>query len=228
MNASATRGGVTTYNGELALLMSLTPAIAVAVRVIDALWMAAGVVAVLLLSRACMSLIVRAGNPGTQKDASPPQGRFFSALIVSSVLTASFEILLMSADPEASASLGIYAPLIAVNFLVLSMTRAVDSGTSMGRELADALGRGIGFAACLILIAILREVLGAGTMTLFPVGQFSGVIAVPGLIDDPARALGLAGGGLICLGYLAALARLARRRRQESGATGVPTKDGAR
>ncbi len=214
------------YNGELALLMSLTPAIAVAVRVIDALWLAAGVVAVLFLSCACMSLIVRAGIPVMQKDASTSRGRFFSALVVSSVLTASFEILLMKADPAASASLGIYAPLIAVNFLVLGMTRNAGTAASPGGELVDALAKGIGFAACLLLIAILREVVGAGTITLFPVGTFRGVIAVPGLIDDPARALGLSGGGLICLGYLAALRRVAQKRRAAAVAVG-PTKDGA-
>jgi hypothetical protein len=33
------------------------------------------------------------------------------------------------------------------------------------------------------------------------------------LAHDPARAFGFAGGGLLCLGYLAALARAVKERR---------------
>jgi electron transport complex protein RnfE len=185
------------------LLMGLCPAIAVSVRVIDALWMSAGVVSVLLLSTFCMSLIA-------------PRGRFFAALVLSSLLTASFEILLNAAAPASGASLGIYAPLIAVNCLVLDRARTTGSGTAIGRSLADAAGTGAGFAACLLAMAILREAAGAGTITLFPVGGFGGVVALGSLIDDPARAAGLAGGGLLCLGYLAAIAR--RRAAIKDGA----------
>jgi Na+-transporting NADH:ubiquinone oxidoreductase subunit NqrD len=81
-----------------------------------------------------------------------------------------------------------------------------------GRFLGASLGRGVGFAALLVLIALVREVLGAGTITLFPVGGFGGTLEIPGLADQPVRALGLAGGGLLCLGYFAAAAREIAKR----------------
>jgi electron transport complex protein RnfE len=212
------RRGILEENPIGILLLGLCPAAAVSVRVIDALWMSAGVMAVLLLARFCMSLLARSAREGIDPPAS--NLRWLGALVVSSCLTASFEIVLLATAPEASAVLGIYAPLIAVNCLVLGREGAARRRQSIFHECADALVQGLGFAACLILIAVFRESLGAGTITLFPVSGFSGIISVPFLSLDPARAFGAAGGGLLCLGYLAAAARLLSRRgreREEAG-----------
>jgi len=121
--------------------------------------------------------------------------------------------VLLRAAPEASAALGIYAPLIAVNCLVLTVIDETSRAPSPGRALLDAAGKGAVFAACLLLIGVLRETLGAGTMTLFPLPGFSGTIEIGSLSQDPARAISFAGGGLLCLGYLAALARMVKERR---------------
>ena len=63
---------------------------------------------------------------------------------------------------------------------------------------------GVGFTLSLSLIALIREVFGAGTITLFPVGSFSGVITIPGLSESPVRVLTLAAGALLLMGYLKA------------------------
>jgi Na+-translocating ferredoxin:NAD+ oxidoreductase subunit E len=202
---SPLRRGALHENPISMLLIGLCPAAAVSARVIDSLWMSAGVVSVLILCRVCLAILDRASPDGEPPAA--PVGRWVGALAISSLLTASFETLLLALAPAASASLGIYAPLIAVNCLVVGR-RGAPRGTAFLRGLAEALGQGLGFAGCLLAIAVVRESLGAGTITLFPVGAFSGVVAVPGLARDPARALGAAGGGLLCLGYLAAAARL--------------------
>jgi Na+-translocating ferredoxin:NAD+ oxidoreductase subunit E len=208
------------------ILIGLCPSIAVAGRVIDALWMSAGVVSVLLLSRLCMAVLGRASaaDPADPSAARPVgAGRWVGALVVSSFLTASFELILLSLAPAASAALGIYAPLIAVNCLVLGRGQP-ERDAPVWRACLAGLGQGLGFAGCLVAIALVREALGSGTITLFPAAGFSGVVAVPGLAADPARALGAAGGGLLCLGYLAAAARLAARPR---AAAGGAAKDGA-
>ncbi len=55
--------------------------------------------------------------------------------------------------------------------------------------------------------ALIREVLGAGTITLFPIPSlgFAGVVVVPGLRRYPVRVIGLAAGALLVMGYLKAL-----------------------
>lgn len=199
------------------LLLGLCPAAAVSVRVIDALWMSAGVFSVALLASLCAALINRWGRTGEDSAGGATAGQWRGALVLSSCLTACFEIVLLAVAPEASASLGIYAPLIAVNCLVLGRAGKGARGLSIARAVRDAAGQGLGFSACLLLIALLRESLGAGTITLFAVGGFSGIIAIPSLARDPARALGAAGAGLLCLGYLGAAARLLGRRGEGLG-----------
>jgi electron transport complex protein RnfE len=219
------RKGINRENPVAVLLLGLCPAAAVSVRVIDSLWMSVGVIAVMLLSSFSMSLISRGreGREGELRQGGSP-GRWLAALMLSSCLTASFEIVLMAFAPEASATLGIYAPLIAVNCLVLTGIEESSHVSSIGRSLLAAAGNGIGFSACLVLIAVVREVLGAGTITLFPVAEFTGTIEIRSLSADPARALDFAGGGLLCLGYLAAVARSVGSR----GGTAEGSTDGKR
>ena len=214
--------GISRENPIAVLLIGLCPAAAVSVRVIDALWISAGMIAVMLASCFCMSLVARWGRtpageveaPGGQNaTAYGGRGRWWGALVLSSCLTACFEIVLFLVAPEEGAVLGIYVPLIAVNCLVLGRIDAVSRQSSLAGSLRDAAGNGLGFAACLVLIALVREALGAGTITLFAVPGFSGTIAIPSLVNDPARALGYAGGGLLCIGYLAGVARAVSERR---------------
>ncbi len=241
--------GIGRENPIAVLLIGLCPAAAVSVRVIDALWMSAGVVSVLLVSCFCMSLVAMWGAKSPEADnvrqnatgygvpaervpaygvlaeRVPAYGhRWWGALVLSSCLTACFEIVMLLVSPEEGASLGIYVPLIAVNCLVLGLIDSVSRGKSPSRSVREAAGNGIGFAACLVLIALVREVLGAGTITLFPFQGFSGTITVPSLINDPVRALGYAGGALLCIGYLAGAARAIQLRGEKRQAR----KEGAR
>jgi electron transport complex protein RnfE len=205
--------GIARENPTAVLLVGLCPAAAVSVRVIDSLWMSAGIFTVMLLSSFCMTLLARGRMDDGEVAPRAAAGGWLAALIISSFLTASFELVLLRAAPEASAALGIYAPLIAVNCLVLTVIDESSRALSPGRALLDAAGKGAVFAACLLLIGVLREVLGAGTITLFPLSGFSGTIVIGSLSRDPARAFSFAGGGLLCLGYLAALARVVKERR---------------
>ena len=63
---------------------------------------------------------------------------------------------------------------------------------------------GIGFTMSLTLISLIREVFGSGTITLFAVGGFDGVIEIPGLSESPIGVLTLASGALLVMGYLKA------------------------
>ena len=201
-------------NRFVVLLLGLCPAAAVSARVIDALWMSLGVFLVLVLSSLCIALIARmARDQREAAGAQVPPGRWIGALLISSCLTASFEVVLVAFAPEASGSLGIYAPLIAVNCLVLTRIDASGQGGSLGKTLLRSASSGAGFAGALVAIGLVRELLGAGSITLFAAGSFSGTVVIPNLFDAPARALGYSGGALLCLGYLAALVRVLRRRR---------------
>lgn len=70
-------------------------------------------------------------------------------------------------------SLGIVFPLIAVNGLNLSRAREFASKHNLKLSFADALGKGTGFSAVLILTSALREILGYGTFCNIDVPIFS-------------------------------------------------------
>jgi Na+-translocating ferredoxin:NAD+ oxidoreductase subunit E len=178
-------------------LLGLCPAIAMTARVIDALWMSAGVILVVVLTALAMAVV--SGGSGER----PPWTR---ALAIASLLTASLEAALLAFAPAAGASLGIYAPLIAVNCLVLEQGSPWKAAAP-GSSLLAALGRGMRFAVALVFVAVFRESLGAGTITLFGVGGFDGTIEIPRFVDQPVRAAGFAGGALLCLGYLGGAVR---------------------
>lgn len=212
-------GSARTPEAPLAvLLLGFIPSVAVAVRVMDALWMAAGVLVVMAGCAAARALLEArsvGGFDAEAGDGTDDTSRWLRALVISSLLTAGFEAGLLALDPAASAALGIYAPLIAVNLLVVRGGRPAPAEASPFGAAAAALRRGAWFAAGLVAVALVREILGAGTITLFPAGSFRGTIIVPALLDQPVRALGFAGGGLLCLGYLVAAVRAVSMRKSE-------------
>jgi len=185
---------------ELAVLaLALCPAAAACTRLIDALWLSAGMVLVLAVT----GLLTSLARPARQHGGAAPA---WGVLLVSACGAAVFELLLAAAAPAAAARLGIYVPLLAVT--------APSLGRLIGHEpvdrprvvLLDTAARSVIFVPVLLVVTAFREVLGAGTLTL---GR---TIVVEPFFHDPARAVGVAGGALICLGYAAGAARLLQAR----------------
>ena len=54
------------------------------------------------------------------------------------------------------------------------------------------------------MIAFIREVFGFGTITLFKIGNFNGVIQIPGLANKPIAVIGGSAGALLVMGLLKA------------------------
>jgi electron transport complex protein RnfE len=226
-------------NPVAAVLIGLCPAAAVTGRVLDALWMSLGLVFVLVLTRISQAILrglnkVPSGQTPSRQEPSrhTQSSQSFTAgwlgrLFLASCFTASFELILQAFAPDESASLGIYVSLIAINCIVLdrvseqgALGARKTTGTEILRALQDSVAVGAGFAVSLIVISLVREVLGSGTITVFPVGSFGGTVTVGNVSLAPARALIYTGGGFLCLGYLAGaarlLGRLRRREREQS------------
>jgi electron transport complex protein RnfE len=179
-------------NPLLVYLVGLCPALAVSNRLSNAL----------LLSAVMLFALLGAGVAAVALERwVPPRLRLPVRLVLASALVASAQRFLWAFAPTHAAGLGIYLPLLAVNCLLL----ASSASGSLGQSVVEAAGRGAAFAAVLGLLALVREVLGAGTITLFPIGSFGGVLRLRGL--PPARVLAAAPGALLVLGYLGALSR---------------------
>jgi len=188
--------GLFKENPIFVILLGLCPLLGTSTKVINSLGMGAGVIFVLLGANIMVSLL---------KDFIPGKVRIPAYIVIIASFVTIVEMVMKAFAPSLYDSLGVFVPLIVVNCIILGRAEAFANKNTVGASILDALGMGIGFTLALMLVATIREVFGAGTITLFAVGSFDGVIEIPGLSESPARVFGLAAGALLVVGYLKAL-----------------------
>lgn len=197
--------GIIKENPIFIILLGLCPALAVSTQVVNALGMGAGVIFVLLGSNIFVSLL---------KDFIPEKIRIPAYIVIIASFVTIVDLVMQAYAPALSRNLGVFVQLIVVNCIILGRAEAFANKNNLSRSVLDALGMGIGFTLSLLLISLIREVLGAGTITFFPIGGFNGVIRIPGLYSAPARVIGLATGALLVMGYLKALLNWFEQRKK--------------
>ena len=183
-------------NPVFVLALGLCPALGVTSKVANALGMGAGVIFVLLGSNIFVSLL---------KNFIPEKVRIPAYIVIIASFVTIVEMVMEAFIPSLYESLGVFVPLIVVNCVILGRAEAFANKNTVGASILDAIGMGLGFTLALVVIALVREVLGAGTISLVPVGSWDGVITIPGLSSSPARVFTLAAGALLVMGYLQAL-----------------------
>ena len=203
--------GILRENPILIILLGLCPTLAVSTQVVNAIGMGAGVIFVLLGSNIFVSLL---------KDFIPEKVRIPSYIVIIASFVTVVDLVMQAYAPSLSKSLGVFVQLIVVNCIILGRAEAFANKSTLSRSIADALGMGIGFTVGLLLISLIREVLGAGTITLFPVGDFSGKLQIPWLSSFPARVIALSTGALLVIGYLKAFFNWLELRSAKTGAGG--------
>ena len=177
------------------LMLGLCPSLAVSTQVVNALGMSAGTIFVLLGSNIMVSLL---------KNFIPDEIHIPAYIVIIATFVTLVDILMQAYAPALSKSLGVFVQLIVVNCIILGRAEAYASKNTVKDSIVDALAIGMGFFFGLTLISLIREVLGAGTITLFPMGSFNGVIEIPGLVSAPVRIISLSAGALLVVGYLKA------------------------
>ena len=187
--------GIFKENPIFIILLGLCPTLAVSTQVVNALGMGAGVIFVLLGSEIFVSLL---------KDFIPERIRIPAFIVIIASFVTIVDLVMQAYAPSLSKSLGVFVQLIVVNCIILGRAEAFANKNTVGRCIIDAFGMGVGFTLGLLLISLIREVMGAGTITLFAMGGFDGVIRIPWLSSFPARVMALAPGALLVIGYLKA------------------------
>ncbi len=187
--------GIFKENPIFIIVLGLCPALGVSSKLINAIGMGAGVIFVLLGSNIFVSLL---------KNFIPNKVRIPAYVVIIASFVTLVEMVMQAYLPSLFESLGVFVPLIVVNCLILGRAEAFANKNSITASIFDALGMGIGFTLSLMLIALFREVLGAGTITIMAIGNFDGVIKIPGIYNAPARVFGLSAGALLVMGYLKA------------------------
>lgn len=188
--------GLIKENPVFIIVLGLCPALGVSTKVVNSLGMGAGVIFVLLGSNIFVSLL---------KNFIPDKVRIPAYIVIIASFVTIVEMVMEAFLPVLYNSLGVFVPLIVVNCVILGRAEAFANKNTIKSSILDALGMGLGFTLALVIIAMVREVFGLGTITLFPMGNFNGIIEIPGLVDSPVRVFGLAAGALLVMGFLKAL-----------------------
>lgn len=171
-------------NPVLVLLLGMCPSLATTTSVINGIGMGLSATAVLICSNAVISLL---------RKLIPSKVRIASYIAIIAAFVTIVEMLLKAYLPDLAESLGVFIPLIVVNCIILARAEAFASKNGVLASIVDGISMGLGFTFALIIIATVREILGAGT--------WCGLQIMPASYQ-PAIMFILPAGGFLTLGMI--------------------------
>ncbi len=190
--------GLWDENPVMKLLLGLCPALAVTSTALDGLGMGACTTFVLVMSNIVIA---------TLRGFIPSRMRLPCFIVVIASFVTIVDLVMQGFFFSLSKSLGMFIPLIVVNCLILGRAEAFASKNVIWKSAIDGLGMGVGFTLALVGMAIVREVLGNGTV--FGVTLF-------GEAFQPLIVMILPPGAFLTMGYMIAFKMWVDRRRAAS------------
>ena len=188
--------GIIRENPVLVLLLGLCPTLAVTTGVSNAVGMGFAATFVLI----CSNLLISICKKGIPKEIRIP---IFIVIIATFVTVV--KLVMAAYFPSLKASLGIFLALIVVNCIILGRAEAFAFKRGIIESVFDGIGMGLGFTLALCLIALFREVLGAGT--------FYGIPLAKGLEPFTQKIFILSPGGFLTVGLILSAAAYFKNRR---------------
>ncbi len=189
-NLSVLINGFLKENPVFVLVLGTCPTLAITKTVIGALGMGLAAMAVLICSNTVISLI---------RKFIPDTVRIPCYIVVISGFVTIVKLFMHAYVPAIYELLGVYLDLITVNCIILGRAEMFAGKNPVLKSALDGVGMGVGFTIALFAMALVREVLGAGT--------FAG-ITIPFLSDYQIKFFAEAPGGLLVYGLLIAVVNL--------------------
>ena len=187
--------GLLTKNPVTVQLLGMCSTMAITTMLFNGIGMGISVLIILTCSNIVISLL---------RKVIPPKIRIACYIVVIAGFVTMVDLLLQAYLPSLSESLGVFIPLIVVNCIILGRAEAFASKNSVGASLLDGIFQGIGYTIAMIIMCVVRELLGSGTI----LGGFSfinnggGIRVIPEVY--PALLVVLPVGGFLTLGFLIA------------------------
>ncbi len=205
------KDGLIGNNPVLIQLLGMCSALAISTTLFNGLGMGISVLVILTCSNIVIALL---------RKIIPGKVRIACYIVVIAGFVTMVDLLIQAYLPALSASLGVFIPLIVVNCIILARAESFASKNSILASAADGIAQGLGYTAVLIVVSIVRELLGNGTIgggILGPDG--AGLRIIPS--DYTALLVILPFGGFITLGCLIAFIQwfLKRNERKNEGAS---------
>ncbi len=159
-NKKIVKDGLWDTNPITFQILGICSALAVTTQLKTALIMSAGLTFVTVLANVAISLI---------RNYIPNQIRIIVQLTVVSALVISIDQFLKAYMYDASKQLSVFVGLIITNCIVMGRLEAFAMSNPPWKSFLDGLANGLGYSAVLILIGIIREIFGSGTLLGFHV-----------------------------------------------------------
>ena len=179
--------GIILENPVLILVLGTCPTLAVTTGVISALSMGLAATVVLICSNVVISAL---------RKVIPDTVRIPCYIVIIASFVTAVQMLLHAVLPDIYEMLGVYLALIVVNCIILGRAEMFARKNPVADSALDGLGMGLGFLVALLLMATVREVLGAGS--------FAG-ITIPFMENIKISALTQAPGGFLVYGLIIAV-----------------------
>lgn len=183
-------------------VLGICSALAVTTRIDKALVMGAGVILVTMLANLAVSLV---------RNHTPGSIRIIVQLAIIASLVIVFDQVLKATLYELSLELSVFVGLIITNCIVMGRAEGYAMSNPPGLSLLDGLGNGLGYALVLFLVALFRELFGAGKVfgfVVLPLAKNGGWYVPNGLML-------LAPSGLLIIAGLIWLLRTVKPELQE-------------
>lgn len=147
--------GILDENPTYRLVLGTCPTMAITTAASNGIGMGLSVTFVLVFSNLVISLL---------RNFTPEKIRIPVFIVVIAAFVTIVQLVIKAYVPDLDKSLGIFIPLIVVNCIILGRAEAFASKNKPLASIMDGLGMGIGFTLAITFIAIVRELLGAGTI----------------------------------------------------------------
>ena len=149
--------GIINENPTFVLFLGMCPILATSANIYSAIGMSVCVFLVLLLSNIIISLVSK---------YTPDEIRIPVYIIIIATIVSAISMLVEAYAPGIYSTLGAYLQLIVVNCIILGRAEAYASKNNVVNSIMDAIGISIGFLASMVVVALFREVIGTGAITM--------------------------------------------------------------
>ncbi len=182
--------GLWRENPVFRLLLGMCPTLAVTAAVKPALTMGCCVIFVLVCSNIVVSLM---------RNLLRPHLRILMFTLTIATFVTIADLFLKAFQPEMSAALGPYVPLIIVNCIIICRAEACASKNGLAISVIDGVGMGAGFTLALCALAGVRELLSTGKL-------FEATVMPNWFV--PWAAMGMPVGAFVTLGLMLGLVNI--------------------
>lgn len=147
--------GLWKNNPATVQILGLCPLLAVTNSIVNALGLGLATILVLVISNVTVSLI---------RNYVSNEIRIPVFVIVIAAAVTITELIIQAFFYDLYLTIGLFVALITTNCVIIARAEAFASKNSVSHALFDGLFMGLGFTTVLLLLGIMRELIGAGTL----------------------------------------------------------------